>query len=109
MQGPGDGRRRKRCTLKLEQRSRQLVEPHSQADPTLCGQCRGQTTLVDTRITAARVRAELRKDDELKAVVPSRQTVGEILNRLGYCLRNHWLFVLNVSLGNQRRFFVATF
>ena len=36
---------------------------------------------------AARVRAELRKDDELKAVVPSRQTVGEILNRLGYCLR----------------------
>jgi len=65
----------------LEQRIRQIVEPHSQADPKF------QTTLVYTRITAARVRAELHKDDELKAVVPSRQTVGEILNRLGYCLR----------------------
>ncbi len=66
---------------RLEQRIRQIVEPHSQVDPKF------QTTLVYTRITAARVREELQKDDELKAVIPSRQTVGEILNRLGYCLR----------------------
>ena len=51
---------------RMKQRIRQIVEPHLQADPKF------QTTRVYPRITAARVRAELRKDGELKAVVPSR-------------------------------------
>ena len=58
-----------------------LVEPHSQADPTF------RTTLAYTKITAARVRAELLKDRSVADAVPSRQTVGEILNRQGYRLR----------------------
>lgn len=58
-----------------------LVEPHAQADPKF------QTPLAFTRITAQAVRQELLKNPQLKALVPTRQTVGEILNRLGYRLR----------------------
>ena len=58
-----------------------LVEPEAQADPKF------QTTLAFTRITAKAVRNELLQNAELAPVVPSRQTVGEILNRLGYRLR----------------------
>ncbi len=58
-----------------------IVEPHAQADPKF------QTPWAFTRITARAVRDELLKSDELKSVTPSRQTVGEILNRLGYRLR----------------------
>ena len=73
---------------KTEEKSPQLVEeierivePHAQADPKF------QTPLAFTRITAQAVRDELLKNDELNPVVPSRQTIGEILNRLGYRLR----------------------
>lgn len=73
---------------KTEEKSPQLVEeierivePHVQADPKF------QTPLAFTRITARAVRDELLKNDELNPVIPSRQTVGEILNRLGYRLR----------------------
>lgn len=73
---------------KTEQKSPQLVEeierivePHAQADPKF------QTPLAFTRITARAVRDELLKNDELNPVIPSRQTIGEILNRLGYRLR----------------------
>jgi hypothetical protein len=38
-------------------------------------------------MTAQTVRDELLKNDELNPVVPSRQTIGGILNRLGYRLR----------------------
>jgi hypothetical protein len=58
-----------------------IVEPHAQADPKF------QTPLAFTRMTARAVRDELLKNDFLKSKVPCRQTVGEILNRLGYRLR----------------------
>jgi Rhodopirellula transposase DDE domain len=65
----------------LAQRIHEIVEPESQADPKF------QTTLAYTRITAQRVRDELLKDSALAESVPSRQTVGEMLGRLGYSLR----------------------
>ena len=58
-----------------------LVEPHSQADPKF------QTPFAFTRITAKAVRVALQAVPELKESVPCRQTVGELLNRLGYRLR----------------------
>lgn len=66
---------------RLAEEIKRIVEPHAQADPKF------QTTLAFTRITAEAVRNELLKNDELRDAVPSRQTVGEILNRLGYRLR----------------------
>lgn len=68
-------------TPRLAEEIQRIVEPHVQADPKF------QTTLAFTRITAKAVRNELLDDDELRDAVPSRQTVGEILNRLGYRLR----------------------
>ena len=58
-----------------------IVEPHAQADPKF------QTPLAFTRVSARTVRDELLKNDELNPVIPSRQTIGDILNRLGYRLR----------------------
>ena len=57
------------------------MEPQSQADPKF------QTTMAFTRITAKAVREALRSQPELKDFVPTRQTVGCMLNRLGYRLR----------------------
>ena len=58
-----------------------LVEPQAQADPKF------QTPFAFTRITAKAVRDALRAVPELKDAVPSRETVGELLNRIGYRLR----------------------
>ena len=58
-----------------------LVEPQAQADPKF------QTPFAFTRITAKAVRDRLQAVPELKEAVPCRQTVGELLNRLGYRLR----------------------
>lgn len=58
-----------------------IVEPQAQADPKF------QTTLAYTRITARAVREQLLQDPQLADHVPTRQTIGVILNRLGYCLR----------------------
>jgi Rhodopirellula transposase DDE domain len=58
-----------------------LVEPQAQADPKF------QTSFAFTRITAKAVREALQAVPELKDSVPCRQTVGELLNRLGYRLR----------------------
>ena len=58
-----------------------LVEPQAQADPKF------QTTMAYTRITAKAVRDALAAEPELKGFVPCRQTVGSLLNRLGYQLR----------------------
>lgn len=66
---------------KLEEHVHRLVEPQAQADPKF------QTTLAFTRITAKAVREALKAEPELKDFVPSRQTVGVLLNRLGYRLR----------------------
>jgi len=68
-------------TPQLTEEIKRVVEPHAQADPKF------QTTLAFTRITARAVRNELLKSEELSPVVPCRQTVGEILHRLGYRLR----------------------
>ena len=64
----------------LAAQMRQLVEPTAQADPKF------QTTLVYTRITARRVREELLKSDPAREV-PSRETIGVMLNRWGYALK----------------------
>jgi len=58
-----------------------LVEPTAQADPKF------QTTLAYTRVTAEAVRNALIAQGDVTAQVPCRQTVGRMLNRLGYRLR----------------------
>ena len=68
-------------TPALAQEMERIVEPQAQADPKF------QTPLAFTRITARAVRNELLQREEWKDVVPCRQTVGTILNRLGYRLR----------------------
>ena len=65
----------------IEEHIRRLVEPHSQADPKF------QTTMAFTRVTAKAVRQALQSQPALKDFVPGRQTVGRLLNRLGYRLR----------------------
>ncbi|HEX4608961.1 MAG TPA: hypothetical protein VH092_12210 [Urbifossiella sp.] len=64
----------------MEEQIRRLVDPHAQADPKF------QTPFADTRITARAVRDALLAIPELTGKVPTRQTVGDILNRLGYQL-----------------------
>jgi hypothetical protein len=69
-----------RCPA-LAEHIHRLVEPQSQADPKI------QTTFAYTRVTAEAVRDALKNQPEVKDAVPCRQTVGRILNRLGYRLR----------------------
>lgn len=66
---------------KLEEHIHRLVDPQAQADPKF------QTTMAYTRITAKAVRDALAAEPELNGFVPCRQTVGSLLNRLGYRLR----------------------
>ena len=65
----------------VEEHIRRLVDPHAQADPKF------QTPFAYTRLTAQAVRNALLAVPELAGKVPTRQTVGDILNRLGYKLR----------------------
>ena len=65
----------------LEEHVHRLVDPQAQADPKF------QTALAFTRITARAVRDALKAQPELGDRVPGRQTVGRLLNRLGYRLR----------------------
>ena len=65
----------------VEEHIRRVVEPHAQADPKF------QTPFAYTRVTARAVREALLAVPELAGKVPTRQTVGDILNRLGYRLR----------------------
>lgn len=61
-----------------------LVEPHTQADPKF------QTTFQYTRISARAVREALIKEfDYRDEGLPSRQTIGVLMNRLGYRLKKH--------------------
>lgn len=67
---------------RLEEDIRAITEPHTQADPDL------RTSLAYTKITAGAVREALisekgYRDEEL----PTENTVGNILNRLGYSLK----------------------
>jgi len=72
-------------TPRIAQVITQIVEPHAQADPKF------QSAEAYTRITASRVRKELLEHPDLseedRQNIPTRQTVGEILNRMGYRLR----------------------
>lgn len=65
----------------IEAEIRKIVEPHAQADPTF------QATQAFTRITAQFVREQLLKNRKLRKSVPCRQTIGTILNRMGYSLK----------------------
>lgn len=69
-----------RCPA-LAEHVRRLAEPTAQADPKF------QTTLAYTRVTAAAVRDALEAQPGVADAVPCRQTVGRILNRMGYRLR----------------------
>src|SRR5271165_3382900 len=69
-----------RCP-KLEEHIHRLVDPKAQADPKF------QTTCAFTRVTAKAVQEALEAEPELQGFVPGRQTVGRVLNRLGYRLR----------------------
>jgi hypothetical protein len=63
---------------------RSLVDAQAQADP------RFESTFLYARISARAVRDGLiteRGYDETQ--LPTRQTIGEILNRLGYRLKKH--------------------
>jgi len=66
---------------KLIDHIHRLVEPEAQADPKF------QTPFAFTRITAKAVRDALQTIPELQDAVPCRQTVGKLLNRVGYRLR----------------------
>jgi Rhodopirellula transposase DDE domain len=68
----------------LEADIRTLVEAQSQADPKF------QTTFAYARISARAVREALvREKGYAEATLPTRQTIGTILNRLGYRLKKH--------------------
>jgi len=78
---------RKKTEEKLEKFSsdiKELVDKNSQADPKL------KTVFCYSRISARAVREAL---IELKGYrseeLPSRQTIGAILNRMGYRLKKH--------------------
>jgi hypothetical protein len=66
----------------LELDIRSLVEKYSQADPKF------QSTFAYTKISARAVREALIKEKGYEEdTLPCRQTIGEILNRLGYRLK----------------------
>ena len=68
----------------LEADIRSLVDRQAQADPKL------QSTFLYARISARAVREALGNEvGYTHSDLPSRQTIGEILNRLGYRLKKH--------------------
>ena len=79
----GRGNRRSEAKQpQLEQAIRALVDGQSQADPTF------RTTFYYARVSAQSVRDALveekgYRDEEL----PTRQTIGAMLNRMGYRLK----------------------
>lgn len=68
----------------LEADIRSLVDAQAQADPKF------QSTFLYARISARAVRAALVSElNYLESELPTRQTIGEILNRMGYRLKKH--------------------
>lgn len=68
----------------LEADIRSLVDAQAQADPKF------QSTFLYARISARAVREALISEKGYDvAQLPTRQTIGEILNRLGYRLKKH--------------------
>ena len=66
----------------LEADIRSLVDGQAQADPKF------QSTFLYTRVSARAVRESLIKEKGYSEL-PTRQTIGDILNRLGYRLKKH--------------------
>jgi Rhodopirellula transposase DDE domain len=79
------GRHKSEASLpQLEADIRALVDVQSQADPKF------QTTFLYARISARAVREALVNEKGYEDTqLPSRQTIGAILNRLGYRLKKH--------------------
>jgi len=70
------------CDLEADIRS--LVDGQAQADPKF------QSTFLYTRISARAVRAALMSEKGYaEPQLPTRQTIGAILNRMGYRLKKH--------------------
>jgi transposase len=68
----------------LEADIRALVDGQAQADPKF------QSTFLYSRVSARSVReALIQEKGYSESELPTRQTVGEILNRLGYRLKKH--------------------
>ena len=66
----------------LEADIKSLVEMYSQADPKF------QSTFAFTKISARAVREALKEEKGYRdEQLPSRQTIGDILNRMGYSLK----------------------
>lgn len=69
---------------KLESDIRSLVDDKSQADPKF------QTVLYYARTSARAVKEALVEEKSYQIEqLPSRQTIGNILNRMGYVLKKH--------------------
>jgi hypothetical protein len=79
------GRHKSEAVLtNLESDIRSLVDVQAQADPKF------QSTFLYARISAAAVREALIDEKGYdESDLPSRQTIGAILNRLGYRLKKH--------------------
>jgi hypothetical protein len=79
------GRHKSEAVLtNLESDIRNLVDVQAQADPKF------QSTFLYARISAAAVRDALIDEKGYdESDLPSRQTIGAILNRLGYRLKKH--------------------
>ena len=79
------GRQRSEAKLpNLESDIRDLVDAEAQADPKF------QSTFCYARVSARAVRealVEVKGYDE--AALPNRQTIGNLLNRMGYRLKKH--------------------
>ncbi len=68
----------------LEADIRDLVDGHTQADPKF------KSTFSYTKITASAVREKLiTEKGYTDKQLPCRQTIGDILNRMGYRLKKH--------------------
>jgi len=68
----------------LEADIRSLVDVHAQADPKF------QSTFLYARISARAVREALIQEKGYdEAQLPTRQTLGNLLNRFGYRLKKH--------------------
>lgn len=59
----------------------QLAESHAQQDPTF------KTALAYTRLTAASALSQLKEQGFSQEQLPSKSTMAEVLNRMGYRLR----------------------
>jgi hypothetical protein len=79
------GRHKSEAVLtNLEVDMRNLVDGQAQSDPKF------QSTLLYSRISARAVReALIREQGYEESQLPSRQTIGAVLNRLGYRLKKH--------------------